>query len=196
MVVDTKTKVEVLLQRELPSEGPLVLVVRVREAYFAKDTHGIIKHGPYATWFDNGRLYSLCEYRNNDLHGLCEEWYCNGQPSKRCTYNNNQAEGTYELWHNNGLYSERSMYKNGKLEGLRETWDKGGKRTSCCTFKDGIEVKAPAAADPNKMLLKLVVKDDGKHVCYYQEQLGGSNQVQVMRLMGIECVPVSDPEKA
>ncbi len=61
-----------------------------------------VKHGPYRSWFKNGRKKVRGAYRDGQRHGPWREWYRSGQPALEGTYTDGKQTGRWLRWHTDG----------------------------------------------------------------------------------------------
>ena len=82
--------------------------------------------GIYQSWYENGQLYTQCNYKNGILEGLYQRWHEKGQLCEQGHYRNGQLEGLYQRWYENGQLQLETNYKNGKPDGLYSYLDEDG----------------------------------------------------------------------
>ncbi len=83
------------------------------------------KHGPYRTYYDNGKDKIKGTYKNNEKDGVWEEFYKNKQLKRHREYKNNKKDGVWEKYDKNRKIEERDPYKNGKKDGFYERFSNG-----------------------------------------------------------------------
>lgn len=90
------------------------------------------KEGCWKT-FENGKIHSVKNYVNNELHGLYE-FYNDGRIRERLFYNAGAKDGIFRLFYysdpqDEGKIMQEGMYKNGKAVGTWKYYDRDGKIT-------------------------------------------------------------------
>lgn len=111
------------------------------------------KTGPEVTWYDNGNVRRITDYRDNekDRH---REWYENGNPKRDARFENGFATGLHQKWHDNGRLGfvgiinqdEESM----KWDGHVVDHDENGELVVDAFFDNGRYIGGifPLAKDP------------------------------------------------
>jgi antitoxin component YwqK of YwqJK toxin-antitoxin module len=101
------------------------------------------KHGPWVTYWDNGRLNYKGTYKNGKKDGPWVEYHKNGQLKEKGTFKNGKPDGPWVGNWNNGQIRTKGTHKDGKPDGPYVGYNKDGtvweKYTG--TFKDGVKVK-------------------------------------------------------
>lgn len=86
----------------------------LQEYSYYVDEHGReVKHGPYTTYYDNGRKRREVTYRHGLPNGLETWWHTNGAIWRKFKTKAGVREGRYEEFHRTGRLIRRALYKNG-----------------------------------------------------------------------------------
>ena len=73
------------------------------------------KEGEYKSYYRDGQLEEICNYKNNNMEGEYKYYYKNGQIWGTRNYKNGKLEGEFIIYHENGQICEILNYKNGNL---------------------------------------------------------------------------------
>jgi len=88
------------------------------------------------TYFPDGKIECICNYKNGLMEGMCESFHYNGILYFLCYYYKGQKHGISRTWDFNGTMIERYRYTHDKLDGLSESWYGSGKKLSKEVYKD------------------------------------------------------------
>ncbi len=72
-------------------------------------------HGKTTTWFDNGQIRQIAEFRNGIQHGYWQEWYENGGKKEDGQYINGNKVGVWKRWDTSGRLIEDSIVHEADL---------------------------------------------------------------------------------
>ena len=78
---------------------------------------GVVRHGPYAAFHDDGSVSESGTYRNGARHGVFEQWYANGNKQSVGEYRDGQRTGRWVFFDARGLVQRTEHRKDGVLEG-------------------------------------------------------------------------------
>jgi antitoxin component YwqK of YwqJK toxin-antitoxin module len=96
---------------------------------------------PYTGWevsfYANGQVKELCQYKNGKPDGLFRKWRVDGEKQIEGNYKDGKRDGLYTEWFRDGLKREEN-YKDGKRDGLyTEWWFRDGQKNQEGNYKDG-----------------------------------------------------------
>ena len=80
-----------------------------------------LRQGLFESFWENGKPFIKCTFKDNRLDGLYEEFFENGQVKERCTYKDGLKQGLYESFYENGQVKERYTFKDDQLITKNET---------------------------------------------------------------------------
>jgi len=73
--------------------------------------------------------------------GEYKMWYENGRPFIHCFYKNGKCDGEYKMQYENGQLAEHCCFTNGELDGEFKSWNRNGQLDIHRHYKDGVEIK-------------------------------------------------------
>lgn len=82
--------------------------------------------GEHRTYFDNGNICQIYNFKDEKPHGLQTEYWPNGNKLGECTFDNGNREGRYSEWYENGQLSYTVMYDNDTEVGDGISWNVDG----------------------------------------------------------------------
>ncbi|MBU2995232.1 hypothetical protein KO500_02255 [Cellulophaga baltica] len=85
------------------------------------------RHGPYNSYYENGRLCQTKQYKNNKITGRHYIYWKNGNLKISYWYYNGIKEGVQKRWYRDGSPFCEFNYKNGKRNGKQKAWRTSGK---------------------------------------------------------------------
>jgi len=80
-----------------------------------RDVNGL-PHGEWFSYWDNGSVKKISNYKNGKIHGLVKGFDENGNISYESEYKNNELNGIVNCYQS-GLIISSSNYKNGIKQG-------------------------------------------------------------------------------
>ncbi|WP_168800780.1 toxin-antitoxin system YwqK family antitoxin [Psychroserpens sp. NJDZ02] len=83
-------------------------------------------HGQSKTYSNDGKLYSIRNYKNGKRHGEFQRYDEQGKLSSSCNYKNGKETGVCKLYYENGQLKEKGRKKNGKYVGEWKTYSQNG----------------------------------------------------------------------
>lgn len=105
------------------------------ESFYAK---GIID-SVSKTYFLNGAIDSLINYKNSLREGDCMYYHKNSKIRARCMYKQNVMEGMFYQYYTNGQLEKSVFFVNGDKNGIESRYQPDGTLVSEINFKDNIE---------------------------------------------------------
>ena len=93
--------------------------------------------GKIVSYYENGQLEYLENYKDGVAHGLCEGYYENGQLSYSENYKNDYPHGLCKGYYENGQLEYSENYKDGELHGLLEHYYENGQMERYGNFVNG-----------------------------------------------------------
>ena len=114
-----------------PNEGE-----GLRYEWYYKDGKRV--DGESKSWYPNGVLKHIWNWKNGIQNGLYTNWYDNGQKKEEGIYKNREKDGLWIVWWENGQKREEGTYKDGKpADGLITQWYENGHKKLEWNYKDG-----------------------------------------------------------
>ena len=95
------------------------------------------KHGLYRSYYNNGKLFEVRQYKNNMATGRHYGYYRNGNMQFDYLYFDEKKVGYFKKWFSNGSPYLFANYKDDKEEGLQQGWRPNGKLFLNYVAKDG-----------------------------------------------------------
>jgi len=95
------------------------------------------KHGERKVFHENGQIIILQNYKDGKLHGECKTFYENGQIIILQNYKDGKLHGEFKTFYENGKLQSVQNYKDGKLIGEPKGFYENGKLQSVTNYKDG-----------------------------------------------------------
>lgn len=87
-----------------------------------KDEDGILNHGPYLRWFENGFLAEQGEYVRGERHGAHRTYYETGLRLAETEYDHGVQHGVLRRYDPMNKLIQQSHFVRGKREGAEELW--------------------------------------------------------------------------
>ena len=87
--------------------------IKNKDYDYYKDDNGL-KQGEYKRYYDNGKLYIHCYYKDNKHHGIFKEHHQNGKLYNICNFINDEIHGEDKFYKEDGSYNRSYYYNNGK----------------------------------------------------------------------------------
>lgn len=119
------------------------------------------KTGTWTSYFENGRVSSLVEYQENELHGNYIMFHTYGDTSLAGQYEMGVPYGVFRAYHIGG-FNERRHYKDGKLNGPITYHGTAGRLVKERMMKDGRGNGPFKVYFPNGSLKSVVNEVEGK----------------------------------
>ena len=104
--------------------------------YFLNDAGQ--KHGQSTVHTRKGRLVDKHNYKHGALDGPAESYYDSGKLMSLCSFTNGQLHGDYKRWAPDGQLLSHERYNGGKKEGLQESWYISGQPWQRYTAREGV----------------------------------------------------------
>ena len=96
------------------------------------------KHGIAKTFFPNGKLETLRNYRIGMAYGQHLGYWQNGNKKFDFIYFNDKREGIQKQWYESGSNYYELTYADDKEDGMQKAWRENGKSFMNYEVKDGI----------------------------------------------------------
>lgn len=74
-------------------------------------------HGPWASYYRDGRPWRGAVYHHGKLHGTEREWFPTGTPRTRTDYRHSRRHGVTRVWRQDGRLKVERRYRNGRRRG-------------------------------------------------------------------------------
>jgi antitoxin component YwqK of YwqJK toxin-antitoxin module len=108
------------------------------------------RHGPFQTWYPNGRLRQEGNYRYGQAQGQWTYYYPNGQKRMQGNWRFGKAQGSWTYWHENGVRESTGRFLDGEREGSWTYWDTAGEIRFEGSWTDGKLDLEPARVSRGK----------------------------------------------
>ncbi|MDB2385079.1 hypothetical protein N9V96_01255 [Polaribacter sp.] len=96
-------------------------------------------HGEYRSYYENGNLYEIRNYKNNTSSGKQFGYWKNSNILKfEYNYFNNKKEGLQKCWYANGNIAYIYNYKNDNQDGFQKAWRLNGSLYRNFEVKNGV----------------------------------------------------------
>lgn len=93
--------------------------------------------GEWKTYYENGNLQQLVNYKNGEPAGEAKFYYESGKIQQISIYKDGKLEGEIRMYSENGNLQQISNYKDGKLEGESRIYTESGKLQQILYYKAG-----------------------------------------------------------
>ena len=80
---------------------------------YYKDDNGLIQ-GEYKNYYDNGKLFIYCYYKDDKHHGIYKDYYYNGNLRNICNFINGNIHGEDKYYNEDGSYDYSYYFNHGK----------------------------------------------------------------------------------
>ncbi|MBD3420178.1 MAG: hypothetical protein GF398_08690 [Chitinivibrionales bacterium] len=110
--------------------------LRTRYAVKRGSDGELVKHGPYASYFENGKMSMETHYLDGKEHGRQAAFFENGQKWYECTYEHGRIVGLKKEWHEDGSLFSKSHYVNGRRGGKYTDYHPNGEKAYECLFRN------------------------------------------------------------
>jgi hypothetical protein len=123
----------VIEKTKVNSEGKLV------KSYAQKRLgNEMVNHGEHISYFDNGKVQSVYEYKDGEKDGKVQFFKANGKMIEETHYEKGDRHGKYVKYdHSTFKVIEEGQYKNDKKDGTWMFYDKDGKKEKKIVFDMG-----------------------------------------------------------
>jgi hypothetical protein len=91
-------------------------------------------------WIESGQKISEIERSGILNHGNYILWYENGKKKQHSIYKNNQLDGKWTEWHVSGIKRSEGGMKHGMMHGKWTFWYHNGQKELECNFDFGTPV--------------------------------------------------------
>ena len=112
----------------------------VKEEFTVRDTVSNILHGPFTSYFSNGRTEAKGNYRNNEQEGTWQYYYESGNLRMEGEYRRGNIVGMWKYYYENGNLSARGLLFDGKRQDTWTEYYESGQRKNEGKFLDGLKV--------------------------------------------------------
>jgi antitoxin component YwqK of YwqJK toxin-antitoxin module len=116
-------------------DEPLVIDPEVME--MTKNWRGGQETEIKSEYYENGKLKSEINYKNEQRDGQDTTWYESGKKKSETQYKNGQKDGLDATWYDSGKKKSEIQYKNGQKDGLSTSWNEYGEKVSARHYKNG-----------------------------------------------------------
>ncbi len=96
-----------------------------------------LQTGTETTYFPNGAIHTVANYKDGELHGKFTSYFMNGRKDYEYGYVNGTREGYYKGYHLNGKTASEGWYKDGNMTGEFLYYDNQGNQTSRENYTEG-----------------------------------------------------------
>jgi antitoxin component YwqK of YwqJK toxin-antitoxin module len=110
--------------------------LRLRKQVLETPDGGLVNHGAYTRWHDNGRKEYEAVYVDGKLEGVETTWHKNGRKWIEAHYVGGHNHGPRYIWNKDGTKVKEEHYVNGKPHGTWTSWNSSGRIRSQQTFED------------------------------------------------------------
>lgn len=93
-------------------------------------------HGKWLTFYSNGNLKSIENWKDGKLYGKYILYQENGTKIFETTYLNGKDNGDYFLYHKNGLLQVQGRFSNGVPKGVWKYFNNKGKLVGKATYSE------------------------------------------------------------
>lgn len=93
------------------------------------------------TWYDNGNIAKIENWKDRLRHGSLIKYYQNGLMKDSCYFIKGKEEGIAKQWYENGQLHYYGEFKNNKPNGIIKEYYGNGQVKSIELFKDGVRIK-------------------------------------------------------
>ncbi len=73
-------------------------------------TEKLERQGKWTAWFESGKIWSECEYKNGLKEGKSSVYYENGQKRYEGNYQNDTTIGLWKFWNESGTLLKEMNY--------------------------------------------------------------------------------------
>jgi antitoxin component YwqK of YwqJK toxin-antitoxin module len=123
-----------------------------------------IKNGEIKEYYENKKVKSITNYKNDKLNGRHAMFFENGNQEIEENFVNSSYEGVKKEWYENGNLKEESNFKNNKKEGVCKFYYSNGQIQSYATYSDGLSIGDEYEWYDNGVNMKhLHCNDEGTH---------------------------------
>jgi antitoxin component YwqK of YwqJK toxin-antitoxin module len=102
-------------------------------APYVVDSQGRIS-GRHLTFYENGNIETLGNYRLGIKHGLWVSYNSDGKVLSQAYYTDGRKDGAWKVWDANGTLRCEMFYKNGKRVKTWKFYDETGALTASETY--------------------------------------------------------------
>lgn len=95
--------------------------------------------GEDKTYYENGKIESIKNYKNGILNGICKEYYSNEQLKSDLVYREGKPDGNQKIFFENGKIESEANYIDGKVDGLAKTFFENGEKRQEVNYAKGLQ---------------------------------------------------------
>ncbi len=103
-----------------------------------RDEDGILNHGPFRRWLENGVLAEDGQYERGEKHGRYVVYYDTGIPESIVEYDRGREHGVMRRYNVLNECIQESHFVQGKREGLERLWWDGAHLRAYTNWKDDV----------------------------------------------------------
>jgi len=109
-----------------------------------------LREGPRRSWYEDGSLWAVGEFKNGRDHGTWEVWYPDGTKSQEFTMDEGAWHGTHTTWHPNGQKRSEVLWVHGQRQGPARVWDEDGNLVKVDHYVDNVRQPMPVHTPPQE----------------------------------------------
>ena len=79
------------------------------------DDGEVSQTGHWVSWYEDGQIQMIYNYKKGQLHGNQKRWYENGQLKAEWNYLNDKQDGILKEWHEDGKIKTIKKFINGNF---------------------------------------------------------------------------------
>lgn len=108
-----------------------------KEGTECTDLNGNQITGIRKTYYENGSVKDIDNFKNGKAEGSAKRYYENGALKSEMSFKNGKAEGIRKTYYENGTLKTEIIYSNNKPNGILKDYDENGNLKGEIPFKNG-----------------------------------------------------------
>ncbi len=114
------------------------------------------------SYWDNGNLRNVLNYKDGEKDGQNKGYYQNGQLKEIGDYKKGTKKGEWKEYYDTGQLKSISSYKNGDLHGERKDYHKNGKLSYIANYNKGSSIGESIEYDKNGNTQRIITYNNGE----------------------------------
>ena len=109
----------------------------LEEKVLAKKGKQIVKNGLIKSYYENGKIQSEDNWKDDKLHGVRKWYYSDGNLYQEDNYKDGKLHGVRKSYYSDGNLDLEENYKDGKLHGVRKSYYSDGNLSTEYNWENG-----------------------------------------------------------
>jgi len=103
-----------------------------------RNDNSLIKHGTFRSWFKNGKIKTIMEFREGEKEGISKEWWPNMNIKSQGHYLQGAKEGPWSYTYPTGKIQTQILYRHNLKDGPFNEWYPSGQKKESSEFTENV----------------------------------------------------------